>query len=201
MVSLLNHEGAPSHADVMRWRKGERERLIAERLAINADTRRIYAEQIAASLDEIVGDISGRIVSLYWPIRGEPDLRAWAEKVRARGGACALPVVVQMRAPLVFRVWHKETRLERGVWNIPVPAEGEAIAPDIVIAPIVGFDRACYRLGYGGGFFDRTLAAMTVRPRVLGVGYASAEIDTILPQPHDIAMDAIVTEKEVVRSS
>jgi 5-formyltetrahydrofolate cyclo-ligase len=81
------------------------------------------------------------------------------------------------------------------VWNIPVPAEGEGIVPDVVIAPIVGFDRACYRLGYGGGFFDRTLAALPVRPRVFGVGYAYAEMETILPQSHDIAMDAIVTER------
>ena len=71
-------------------------------------------------------------------------------------------------------------------------------ASDVVIAPVVGFDRACYRLGYGGGFFDRTLAAMPRRPRVFGVGYACAELATIYPQPHDIGMDAIVTERQTI---
>jgi 5-formyltetrahydrofolate cyclo-ligase len=181
--------------DIAAWRKAERERLIGMRLAIDAATRHQFSVRIAATLDKLAGDISGRIVSLYWPIRGEADLRPWAERIRARGGFCALPVVVAKRTPLVFRAWDADTRLERGVWNIPVPAEGNAVTPDIVIAPVVGYDRACYRLGYGGGFFDRTLAAMPIRPRVIGVGYGCAEIATIQPQPHDIRMDMIVTEQ------
>jgi 5-formyltetrahydrofolate cyclo-ligase len=72
------------------------------------------------------------------------------------------------------------------------------VTPDIVIAPVVGFDRACYRLGYGGGFFDRTLAAFSRRPRIIGVGYAPQEIGTIYPQAHDVPMDMIVTEAGIV---
>ena len=71
--------------------------------------------------------------------------------------------------------------------------------PDIVISPVVGYDPACYRLGYGGGFFDRTLAALPARPRVIGIGYSSARLATIHPQPHDIPMDLIVTETGTVR--
>ena len=74
------------------------------------------------------------------------------------GGRCALPVVVEKKAPLVFRLWKPGGRLVPGVWNIPIPADGDEVLPDVVIAPVVGFDSACYRLGYGGGFFDRTLA-------------------------------------------
>ena len=115
-----------------------------------------------------------------------------------RGGASALPVVVQRHAPLTFRRWRRGDALEPGVWNIPVPADGAIVTPDIVIAPVVGFDPACFRLGYGGGFFDRTLAALPRRPRIVGVGYARQEIRTIFPQAHDVPMDMIVTEAGIV---
>lgn len=181
--------------DVARWRKAERERLIGERLAIPGETRRLLGERIAANLEEAIGDVRGSIVSAYLPIRGEPDLRGFLERVGARGGRTALPVVIARGQPLLFRAWARGEPLHRGVWNIPVPGENaEAVVPDIVIAPVVGFDPGCYRLGYGGGFFDRTLAAMTQRPRVFGVGYRQAAIATIYPQPHDIPMDAVVTE-------
>jgi 5,10-methenyltetrahydrofolate synthetase len=83
--------------------------------------------------------------------------------------------------------------LERGIWNIPVPAKGDEVIPTVTIAPLVGFDAACFRLGYGGGYFDRTLASLESRPTVIGVGYAFAAIATIRPQRHDIPMDWIVT--------
>ena len=88
-------------------------------------------------------------------------------------------------------------KMERGFWNIPVPVAGPEVAPDILLAPVVGFDDAGYRLGHGGGYFDRTLAAREPRPRAIGVGLASARLATIHPQPHDIPMQAIVTEAEV----
>lgn len=194
--SLPPDRQTPYEVEVMRWRKAERERLLAQRLALGADERHAHAAAIAQGLDAALGDLEGVTISLYWPIRAEPDLRFWAMSVAARGGRCALPVVVAHKAPLVFRAWRPGDRLERGIWNIPVPADGQTVMPDIVIAPVVGFDRACYRLGYGGGFFDRTLAALPLRPRVLGVGYACAEIATIYPQPHDIGMHEIITERE-----
>jgi 5-formyltetrahydrofolate cyclo-ligase len=181
-------------SDLKSWRKAERERLIAERLAIDPDERRKHADRIAAHLDEIARPIAGRTISVYWPLRGEPDLRPWMEHVVASGGVCALPVVVVRNAPLIFRAWTPAARMERGFWNIPVPADGAEVLPDFIIAPVVGFDPRCYRLGYGGGYFDRTLASLTGRRRVVGVGYAQTAIATIHPQPHDIAMDAIVTE-------
>lgn len=183
--------------DVMRWRKAERERLIAARLAVDVDTRRAHAGRISAQLREIIGDVRGVTVSTYWPFRGEPDLRDLMAAVAAGGGWCALPVVVERGRPLVFRLWAPGEPLERGVWNIPVPAAGAEVVPDVVIAPVVGFDPEAYRLGYGGGFFDRTLAALASRPRVIGVGYALAAIPTIYPQPHDVPLDKIVTEDGV----
>ena len=181
-------------ADVARWRKVERARLIEARLAIPAETRAEMSRQIGEGIDAIVGDVAGRIVSLYWPFRGEPDLRGWMNSLADRGATAALPVVVEKGQPLIFRAYRQGDRLEKGVWNIPIPAEGDPILPDIVISPIVGIDPQNFRLGYGGGFFDRTLAAMPRNPLVIGVGYDMQKIPTIYPQPHDIPMDRIVTE-------
>ena len=183
--------------DIRRWRKAERERLIAARLAVSADARAAMSTRIAEGLDARIGDIAGRMVSLYWPFRGEPDLRGWMAAVNARGGRTALPVVIEKGQPLVFRVYKPGDRLDKGVWNIPIPAEGEPVLPDVVISPIVGIDPGNYRLGYGGGFFDRTLAAMPFRPLVIGVGYELQRIPTIYPQPHDIPMSEVVTEVAV----
>ena len=83
--------------------------------------------------------------------------------------------------------------MARGLWRIPYPADGAEVVPTVILAPVVGFDAACYRLGYGGGFFDRTLARMTGKPLVIGLGYPGALIPTIFPQPHDIPMSWIVT--------
>lgn len=184
-----------SWPEIAQWRKTERARLIEERLAMTAAERAERTEAIAAGLDRAVGKASGRIISTYWPFRGEPDLRNWSIRAIERGGRIALPVVIRKGWPLEFRIWKPGDPLERGIWNILVPSRGPAVEPDIVIAPVVGFDAENYRLGYGGGFFDRTLAAMRKRPFVVGVGYAAAKIDTIHPQPHDIAMSTIVTDQ------
>ena len=181
-------------AEVARWRKAERERLITERLAVSADARAAMTTLTAEGVDAAIGDIAGRLVSLYWPFRGEPDLRDWLAGVNARGGRTALPVVVAKGQPLIFRAYRPGDRLEKGVWNIPIPAEGNPVIPDVVIAPVVGFDAENYRLGYGGGFFDRTLAALPRKPLVIGIGYELQRIATIYPQPHDVPMSVIVTE-------
>ena len=179
--------------DVARWRKVERERLIAARLALPAAERADRAQRIAADLDAVLAGSGTRVVSLYWPFRGEPDLRPWMHTLVERGHRVALPVVIAKAMPLAFREWRPGARLVPGVWNIPVPADGAAITPDVVIAPLVGFDAKGFRLGYGGGFFDRTLAALAPRPLAIGVGYGEGRLATIYPQPYDIAMDWIVT--------
>ncbi|MGP2492272.1 5-formyltetrahydrofolate cyclo-ligase [Mesorhizobium sp. PUT5] len=193
--------GAASHTaaggdGIRQWRKAERERLIAARLALPADTRAALSAKLAERLDDEIGDVRGRMVSLYWPFRGEPDLRPWLASINRRGGRTALPLVVEKGKPLVFRAYAPGDRLEKGVWNIPIPAEGEAVLPDIVISPVVGVDPRNYRLGYGGGFYDRTLAAMASKPLVIGIGYELQRIATIHPQPHDIPMDRVVTVSE-----
>lgn len=185
--------------DVARWRKAERTRLRAERLDLSAEDRAAVARAIAVHLDRIVedrfGGPAGHVISGFWPIKAEPDLRFWMESLHARAARVALPVVEVPSTPLVFRAWQPGARMERGHWNIPVPAAGaERLMPAIALAPLVGWDGEGYRLGYGGGYFDRTLAAARPRPFVIGIGLQSSRLATIVPQPHDIRLDAIVTE-------
>jgi 5,10-methenyltetrahydrofolate synthetase len=187
--------GSSTWTDVARWRKAERERLIGARMAMSVDERKTGSGRIAANATRAIGKIGSRIVSLYWPFRGEPDLRDWMLEIIDHGGRIALPVVIEKGKPLEFRLWSPGEPLERGVWNILVPARGGAVSPDVVIAPVVGYDAENYRLGYGGGFFDRTLAAAAKKPLVIGVGYAGSKIRTVYPQPHDIKMDVIVTDE------
>lgn len=189
---------SPAWPDVRRWRKAERERLIAERLAVSADARAAMAASIARVLDEVIGEMAGKLISLYWPFRGEPDLRPWLATIHARGGRTALPIATELGKPLIFRAYAPGDKLERGIWNIPVPTAGPEVIPDVVIAPLVGFDPAGFRLGYGGGFFDRTLAALPHKALAIGIGYEMSRLASIYPQPHDIAMDKIVTEVGVV---
>ena len=184
--------------DVARWRKAERLRLLAERAALPVATRQSAAQAIAGHLDTLLArrfpNLNGLIISAWWPIKAELDLRFWLASLAPRGATAALPVILQPKAPLAFRPWTPEAAMERGFWNIPVPATGPEITPHITLSPLVGWDSAGYRLGYGGGYFDRTLAAVTPSPIAIGIGLTSAHLPTIFPQPHDIPMDYILCE-------
>ena len=179
--------------DVARWRKAERARLIGARLELPADYRAAQTSAIATDLSALIPTAPGVIVSVYWPIKAEPDLRPWMQAMSERGVRIALPVAIALGQPLVFRQWLASARMARGLWKIPYPADGAEVAPTVVLAPLVGFDEDCFRLGYSGGFFDRTLARFAAKPLVIGVGYSSALIRTIYPQPYDIPMDWVVT--------
>jgi 5-formyltetrahydrofolate cyclo-ligase len=185
-------------SDIKAWRRGERERLIAQRMAVPAATRRDWGERIAAGLQQVVGERPG-LLGVYWPFRAEFDPRPLIDLLVAGGRLVALPVVVDKKGPLEYRAWRPGEALVAGVWDIPVPEKRDVVVPAMVLAPLVGFDRDGYRLGYGGGYFDRTLAALVPRPLAIGVGFAFQEIATIHPQPFDIAMDLIVTEAGVTR--
>jgi 5-formyltetrahydrofolate cyclo-ligase len=197
LLNELGPDGAPLDArqasDVARWRKAERARLLELRSALPPEERARHTAAIAHALDGLVDGRADAVVSLYWPIRAEPDLRPWMRTACERGLRVALPVAIALGRPMTFREWRPGAAMTRGLWKIPHPAEGLDVSPTHVIAPLVGFDAACYRLGYGGGFFDRTLAAMEHKPTVIGVGYPQLRIATIFPQPHDIPMDWIVS--------
>jgi 5-formyltetrahydrofolate cyclo-ligase len=199
------HERSPEErARIMEWRRGERERLIESRLRVPVAERQQASVQIASLLDatwRAAGRlVPGTVVSAYWPLRGEPDLRPWLGALHEQDCICALPVVVEKGAPLVFRRWFPGCPMEKGFWNIPVPADPAVFTPQLLVSPVVGFDPQCYRLGYGGGYFDRTLAQLQAQQRkfqVLGVGYAEAKLQTIEPLPHDLPLQGVVTEKRI----
>lgn len=181
------------------WRKAERGRLIAARLAIPPDTLESWRERMDRTLERSFPGLARRRLAFCWPIKGEYDARHLARTLRERGALTALPVVVAPKTPLVFREWHPGIALAKGPLDIPYPANSQELTPDAVLLPMNGWDRQGYRLGYGGGFFDRTLAAAAKRPLVIGVSYELAKLDTIHPQPWDIPMDYVVTERGVYR--
>lgn len=183
--------------EIRRWRKAERARLIAERMALRGEPRARHNAAITRSLEPLLSP--EMLIGFYWPIRGEYDARKLVTGLLDRGARAAMPVVVQKGAPLIFRPWHPGVRMENGFWDIPVPAEGEPVIPTTLLVPLVGFDEKGYRLGYGGGYYDRTLASFPTRPLAIGVGYEFARLETIHPQSHDIPMSLIVTEGRVLR--
>ena len=186
-------------ADISAWRKSLRKSLIERRQAVDATTLESWRMAMDAHLRRGFPGINHGVLALCWPYRNEYDARHVAAKARAAGATTVLPVVLAPATPLVFREWHPGTLLAAGALGIPYPADGPALTPDTVLLPMVGFDAAGYRLGYGGGFFDRTLAAMAKRPVVIGVVHELGKLATIHPQAYDIAMDFVVTERGIYR--
>jgi 5,10-methenyltetrahydrofolate synthetase len=181
------------------WRKAQRERLIAERLAIPHATLEAWRERMDSYLQRAFPGLAGRRVAFCWPIRNEYDARHLARTLRGLGALTALPVVVAPKAPLAFREWHPGVELAKGALDIPYPVSSREIVPQAVLLPMNGWDPKGYRLGYGAGFFDRTLASLATKPVVIGVAYEQARLETIHPQDWDIPVDYLVTERGVYR--
>jgi 5-formyltetrahydrofolate cyclo-ligase len=181
------------------WRRSERQRLLALRTAAPPVERRPWGAQIEARLRMLLLERPVMTLGVYWPFQAEFDPRALIEWVIAQGFGVALPAVVDRKGPLEYRAWRPGEALVDGVWNIPIPEIRQVVLPQAVLAPLVGFDRQCYRLGYGGGYFDRTLAALSPRPLAIGIGFEMLCIETIFPQSFDIPMDVIVTEVRIRR--
>lgn len=183
---------------VNEWRRLKRAELLAQRLAMPRDERARRNRAIAAFVLEQLAGFKTASIGFYWPFRGEPDLRRLVRSLLDGGAAASLPVVIDKNRPLEFWSWRTGERLQPGVWDIPVPTRRKIARPEVLLVPLLGFDDAGYRLGNGGGYYDRTLAAITPRPFTIGVGYELGRLKTIRPQPHDIPMDGIVTEAGAV---
>jgi 5,10-methenyltetrahydrofolate synthetase len=180
--------------EIRQWRKAQRAGLIAWRLAVPQDERRRWGESITRFLLDGFPLLQWMTVAFYWPIQGEFDARFAIRELRKHGARAALPVVVEKKQPLQFREWWPGVWATKGVFDLPVPEGTAVLRPQAALIPPVGFDRQGYRLGYGGGYFDRTLAALVPQPLKICVGFELSRIATIHPQPHDVPMDFIVTE-------
>lgn len=176
-----------------------RAQLLNQRQAIAPAERQRWNAQITRLLLDHFPQLGTMTIGLYWPYMGEFDPRHAVFEWRRQGATAALPQVVQKAAPLQFRAWWPGVAMGRGVYDIPVPLGTEQVTPDALLVPPVGFDAAGYRIGYGGGFYDRTLATMRPRPLTIGVAYELSRLPTIYPQEHDIAVDFLVTQDGVFR--
>ena len=181
------------------WRRSERERLVAARLATAPDVLDSWRRRMDSFIERSFPGLARCRLAFCWPIKGEYDARHLARTLRARGALTALPVVVAPRTPLVFREWHPGVALAKGPLDIPYPVNSQQLTPDAVLLPMNGWDQQGYRLGYGAGFFDRTLASLPKKPLVIGVSYELAKLQTIHPQSWDLPMDYVVTERGVYR--
>ena len=137
----------------------------------------------------------GRIIGFCWPIKNEPDVfEVIAQWARQMPLVAALPVVNGPNLPLAFRPWYPGAAMVTDRYGIPTPAEGDFVSPDVLLIPLNVFDAAGYRIGYGGGFFDRTLATLQPRPLAIGIGFEIGRVPDIFPEAHDQPLDWIVTE-------
>ncbi len=182
------------------WRKT----LLGTRRAMPPEVRAAADARLHAALRNTLDTIASGVLAFYWPIQAEFDARpavtAWLTQA---GGArrVVLPVVVAKDQPLRFRAWTPATPMQAAGFGTSVPSAGEWLIPTVLLIPLVGFDDAGYRLGYGGGYYDRTLASLQTKPRTIetkprtiGIGYASGRLASIHPQPYDLKLDALITD-------
>ena len=185
--------------EILAWRKERRAALIAARKALPSAAHNAASAEITKHLTTLFSPFGRSLVGAYWPFRREYNVLAFLEWLTGRRHEVALPVVLGKGMPLEFRHWTRDMEMVSGVYDIPYPAAGDPVRPEILIIPMVGFDAAGYRLGYGGGFYDRTIAAAAPKPLCVGTGFELGRLETIFPLPHDIPMDYVVTEKGLYR--
>ncbi|MGE3849468.1 MAG: 5-formyltetrahydrofolate cyclo-ligase [Gammaproteobacteria bacterium] len=185
--------------DIDSWRRGLRETLLARRQALPAASREAATAAIVTHLRAGLPAPETLTLAFFAPFRAEPDLRPLVDEWRAAGARTALPVVVARGQPMEFRLWWPGAPVRRGAFSLPEPDGTPLVTPQVVLLPPVGFDAEGYRLGYGGGFFDRTLAALTPAPLKIGVAFEAARVESIRPQPYDVPLDFVITEAGVWR--
>ncbi|MQR00274.1 5-formyltetrahydrofolate cyclo-ligase [Glaciimonas soli] len=173
--------------------------LLANRKVIPEKTRLALDNEIAkrtiAWIEKLIKVQSDAVIGVYWPIRGEPDLRPAYAKLASLGVALALPVVVDEDAPLRFLHWTPGEAMTQDRFGVAVPVKEDIVRPQALLIPCVGFNQQRRRLGYGGGFYDRTLAT-TPRPQTAGIAYDCGFAE-FASASHDIAMDVIFTETKI----
>ena len=181
-----------------------RRALVEQRLNMPARLER--ADLLQRVMRIWLVDRPDTVIGAYWPIKGEfdplPALHRWKEdgelldepQLRRIG----LPVVNKQHKTLTFHAWYPGCEMEEDAYGIPKPKDTEVIVPTLLFVPCVGYAAGGYRLGYGGGFYDRTLATLQPRPVTVGLGYTQGFLDDFVPEPHDLPLDAILNDNGIV---
>jgi len=180
--------------DRKEWRKQKRKLLITAREAIPKEVHQQWSQSISGFLKQDFSQLNELVLGIYWPFRNEYDPRLVAQYFLEQGVTLALPEVVQRNEPLCFRKWTPETAMKKGEYDIPVPIGTSFVTPNALLIPMVGFDSRGYRLGYGSGYFDRTLAKYHTPPIAIGIAFELQRLPDTYPQSHDIPMHHIITE-------
>ena len=199
---MAPHTPAPDKAHPEQENAPDRDRATMRRTALAArqallpEVHRDLSGQIEIHLEKLLRHHPFRTLGFYWPIRAEFDCRPLVTRLLSESQemqAC-LPVVSAPHLPLMFRAWTPDGAMLTDAYGIPAPAQEGSLIPDVLLIPVNAFDRQGYRLGYGSGFFDRTLATLHPPPLTIGIGFELARVASIVPEPHDIPLDIIVTE-------
>ncbi len=187
-------------AEVQTEKQVLRGEALTRRDALPPDQRRAAAEAIAARPFPLP-IAPGTIVSGFMPLKSEINPLPLMRRLTEKAARLALPVLVGRGKPLVMREWTFGEPLSAGVWGIREPEpEAAEVEPDILLVPLLAFDRAGYRIGYGGGYYDRTLAQLRARKRItaIGIAYAAQEVPAVPITPGDARLDLVLTEREVI---
>jgi len=164
---------------------------------ITSAQRLRWSNAISHNLKQGFPELQNCCVGGYWPHAGEYDPLPLMQWLNTHGATLALPKVLASSEPLEFVAWRLGTPMRNDAYGIPVPDKSPAVAVDAVLIPMLGFDAGGFRLGYGSGYFDRTLVSLTPRPLTIGIAFEVLRVPTVFPQSHDIAMDYIVTEQAI----
>lgn len=172
--------------------------LRARRAALSGSARAQADRALSERLDALVAGTGLQLIAGYWAMKDEPELAAVLARWSALGRTVLLPKVVAADAPLVFLRWEPGAAMVAGPFGTVHPADGAPMRPELLVIPCLGFDPRCYRLGYGGGYYDRTLEGL---PEALGVGvaYDCCALSGFVPHAHDLPLDCVVTETRVLR--
>lgn len=203
MLDLGPTEPAMSEAiDINETKRSCRARAVESRRAAALADDGTAGTRIAGNLLAAGMVPPGAPVSGFWPIRDEVDALTALRELAVRGHPVALPVVVGRGRPLVFRRWIESDGMATGPFGIREPLDGAPeIEPRVLLVPLLAFDRAGFRLGYGGGFYDRSLAGLRMAGDALAIGiaWAGQEVAAVPRDAHDQPLDWIVTEREAIR--
>lgn len=190
---------SPEHtADSFVFRAALRREKLAARAALSQPTHAAYSNSIEANLAGLLLPVPPQVLAFCAPVRGEFDARPLATLLLERNWRAAMPIVETVNTPMRFRTWTPASAMGMDRHGIPIPMDGEDIQPQVLLLPLVAFDAQGFRLGYGGGYFDRTLATLVPRPWAIGVGFELGRVPDIRPQAHDMPLDMTVTEAGIV---